>query len=98
MSRIVLWAALAGGVSYVAGWFLDWYDITGVKNSEGKTSIQFDINRGKIREDLKKGTQKFNETVENLHDDKSNTPQGPQPPQPPTEISARRSGCFCLSS
>ena len=57
-------------VFFVAGWFLDWYDITGVKNSEGKTSIQFDINRGKIKDDFHKGTQKLNETVEQIKDDK----------------------------
>ncbi|MFT3878123.1 MAG: hypothetical protein QM703_00505 [Gemmatales bacterium] len=61
-------------VFLIAGWFLDWYDINSVKNGNGKTSITVDFNRDKIKEDIGKGTQKFNETLHNLQDDKSNQP------------------------
>jgi hypothetical protein len=80
MRNLVFLLFMGVVVFLVAGWFLDWYDLTGVKNSDGKTSIQFDINRGKIKEDLKKGTQKFNETVEDLRDEKKPTTPATTPP------------------
>lgn len=70
--RSLLFLLFMGVVVFlVAGWFLDWYDINSVKNSNGKTSIQFDINNNKIKEDIGKGTQKFNDTLNNLQDDKN---------------------------
>ncbi len=61
-------------VFLVAGWFLDWYDINSVKNTNGKTSITVDFNRDKIKEDIGKGTQKFNDTLHNLQDEKQSQP------------------------
>lgn len=72
LMRSLLFLLFMGVVVFlVAGWFLDWYDINSVKNSNGKTSIQFDINNNKIKEDIGKGTQKFNDTLNNLQDDKN---------------------------
>ena len=62
-------------VFLVAGWFLDWYDINSIKNGNGKTSITVDFNGTKIKEDINKGSQKFNDTMHNLQDDKSKTNQ-----------------------
>jgi hypothetical protein len=62
-------------VFLVAGWFLDWYDINSIKNGNGKTSITVDFNGTKIKEDINKGTQKFNDTMHNLQDDKNKTSQ-----------------------
>ncbi len=58
-------------VFLVAGWFLDWYDVSKVKSDNGKSSYQVDFNRDKIKGDLKKGTQKFNETIEKIGEDQS---------------------------
>lgn len=74
--RNLLFLLFLGVVIFlVAGWFLDWYDINSVKNSNGKTSIQFDINNDKIKEDINKGTQKFNDTIHQLQDDKNKPSQ-----------------------
>lgn len=74
--RNLLFLLFLGVVVFlVAGWFLDWYDINSVKNDNGKTSIQFDINGNKIKEDINKGTQKFNDTWHNLQDEKSKAGQ-----------------------
>jgi hypothetical protein len=73
MRNLLSLLILGAFIFLVAGWFLDWYDINSVKNSNGKTSIQFDINGNKIKEDINKGTQKFNDTWHNLQDDKSKT-------------------------
>jgi hypothetical protein len=70
MRNLIFLLFLGAVIFLVAGWFLDWYDITGVKNANGKTSIQFDINRDKIKNDINKGTDKFKDTWNNLSDEK----------------------------
>jgi hypothetical protein len=58
-------------VFIVAGWFLDWYDVSKVKSENGKSSFQIDLNNNKIKGDIHKGGEKLNETIENFRDDKS---------------------------
>jgi hypothetical protein len=70
MRNLIFLLFLGAVVFLVTGWFLDWYDITGVKNANGKTSIQFDINRDKIKGDIGKGTDKFKDTWNNISEDK----------------------------
>lgn len=70
MRNLIFLLFLGAVIFLVAGWFLDWYDITGVKNANGKTSIQFDINGNKIKDDINKGTDKFRDTWNNVTDDK----------------------------
>lgn len=41
------------------GWFLDWYSFTNVKTQDGKTSVQFNLEGAKIKQDLEKGAEKF---------------------------------------
>lgn len=81
MRNLIFLLFLGGVIFLVAGWFLDWYDITGVKNGNGKTSIQFDINGNKIKEDINKGTQKFNDTWNNINNDKGQPTTASKPPQ-----------------
>ena len=75
MRNLVFLLFLGAVVFLFAGWILDWYNFTSVKTNDGKTSIQFDINGNKIKDDLNKGTQKFNDTMHNLQDDKNKTSQ-----------------------
>lgn len=70
MRNLVFLLFLGVVVFAVVGWFLDWYDVTGVRNSNGKTSIQLEYNGSKVKEDLGKGVKKFNETVEQIRDEK----------------------------
>ncbi len=71
MRNLIFLLFLGAVVFLVTGWFLDWYDITGVKNANGKTSIQFDINRDKIKGDIDKGTDKFKDTWNNINEEKN---------------------------
>jgi hypothetical protein len=73
MRNLIFLLFLGAVVFLVTGWFLDWYDITGVKNGNGKTSIQFDINRDKIKDDIGKGTDKFKDTWKNVTEEKKGT-------------------------
>ncbi|HQR41042.1 MAG TPA: hypothetical protein PLX97_00130 [Gemmatales bacterium] len=83
MRNLIFLLFLGAVIFLVAGWFLDWYDITGVKNSSGKTSIQFDINRDKIKDDIGKGTDKFKDTWNNIADDKDKTVPATAPSRKP---------------
>lgn len=76
MRNLIFLLFLGAVVFLVTGWFLDWYDINGVKNANGKTSIQFDINRDKIKDDIGRGTDKFKDTWNNISEEKnkSSTP------------------------
>jgi hypothetical protein len=46
-------------IFFTVGWFLDWYSFTNVKNEQGKTSVQFNLDGAKIKQDVEKGADKF---------------------------------------
>lgn len=71
MRNLIFLLFLGGVIFLVAGWILDWYDVTGVKNTNGKTSIQVDFNGNKIKEDINKGTDKFKDTWNHIAEDKN---------------------------
>ncbi|MBL8824919.1 MAG: hypothetical protein JNJ77_20195 [Planctomycetia bacterium] len=75
MRNLIFLLFLGTVIFLVAGWILDWYDINSVKNSNGKTSIQFDIDRDKIKEDWNKGSKKLNDTWQQIQDEKPKTNQ-----------------------
>ena len=66
MRSLISLLCLGVFVFLVAGWFLDWYDVSKVKSDNGKSSYQVDINGNKIKEDLNKGKQKLGDTIENF--------------------------------
>ena len=65
----------------VVGWLQDWYSFGGVKNADGKTSVQFEIDRTKIGADLSKGKEKLDKTLDQLKQPKSQA-VSPQPSDP----------------
>jgi hypothetical protein len=66
MRNLVFLVFLALVVFLVTGWFMDWYSLTGVGSANGKTQFQFELDTAKIKQDLSKGKDKFNQTVENV--------------------------------
>lgn len=76
MRNLVFLAFLALVVFLVTGWFMDWYSLTGVGGANGKTQFQFELDTSKIKQDLSKGKDKFNQTVENV---KKDIPSKPSP-------------------
>jgi hypothetical protein len=78
MRNLVFLAFLAALIFAVAGWLLDWYSVSRTPSKGGKTSIQLDFDTNKIKEDLRKGKDKFDDTVENVRSNDS-TAHAPQP-------------------
>jgi hypothetical protein len=67
----------------VVGWFQDWYSFGNVKNADGKTSVQFELDRSKIGADLSKGEDKLKKTIDGLKaDDAKGASAAPKPSDP----------------
>lgn len=66
MRNLVFLVFLALVVFLITGWFMDWYSLTSVGSAGGKQQFQFELDTAKIKQDLSKGRDKFNQTVENV--------------------------------
>ncbi len=54
----------------VVGWFMDWYSLTSINNSNGKTRLQFEVDTQKVSADLNKGKEKLTKTIDALRKEK----------------------------
>ncbi|HMP02296.1 MAG TPA: hypothetical protein PKD86_10155 [Gemmatales bacterium] len=79
MRNLVFLAFLALVVFLITGWFMDWYSITGVGAADGKRQYQFEIDTSKIKQDLTKGRDKLNNTMDAV---KQDAPTSPRPTAP----------------
>ena len=46
------------------GWYLGWYRVTPKQSAPGQSSLQVDINRDKISQDVQKGTDNVSDLIE----------------------------------
>ena len=65
-----------------AGYFLGWYEITGVPSSGGHHRLQIDINTTKIKDDFDRGTEKVQEGINHAKDAASKVEVPSTPPKP----------------
>ncbi len=68
--RNMLYLAFLGAVFFVVvGWFMDWYSISSVRNSNGKSQWQFEVDTNKVSADLTRSKEKLTKTIEQLKND-----------------------------
>jgi len=48
----------------VAGWYLDWYKLRNNPADEGHHSVNIDINKAKIGQDLQRGGERLHDAIE----------------------------------
>jgi hypothetical protein len=85
MKNLVFLAFLALVGFAVAGYFLDWYNISGSPTSGGQTRLQIDVDTHKIKEDLSKGQAKIKETIEKARQGADDDPSPEPVSKPPRE-------------
>jgi hypothetical protein len=71
----------------VAGYFLGWYEITGVPSSSGHHRLQIDINTTKIKDDFDRGTDKLQDGI-NQAKDAAGKVEVPKTPAKPTKTTS----------
>ncbi len=61
-----LLALLAAGLIFfvIVGWYQGWYRVQSAPSTQGNPSYNVEINKDKITNDLHKGTEKLQETLE----------------------------------
>ena len=76
--RNILAIVGAATIAFLAvGWYLGWYQVSSPTSSQGKQSVQVEINPTKITEDVKKGVEQGGEIVNNLREKPKAEPAGP---------------------
>ncbi len=68
----------------IVGWYLGWYEISGVPGPGGKQSVSVELHPGKVTKDVGTGWDRVNEAVDSFRDKSKSdkpaplaTPQGP---------------------
>ncbi len=82
LKNLVFLGFLALVLFLVVGWFQDWYSFSNGKNSSGKTSIEFDLDKEKIGQDLSKGKDKLDKTIDGLKEKNTQAPSASKPGDP----------------
>jgi hypothetical protein len=77
MRNLLALLAAALLTALVVGWYLDWYTVSSTPSSPGHHSVQIDIDEGKIREDLQKGSERVKDALDKKKPDGKQTPTAP---------------------
>jgi hypothetical protein len=64
MRNLLALFAAALLVFVVTGWYLGWYSVQSTPAEEGHNAVHIDIDRHKIGDDLHKGSEKLQETID----------------------------------
>jgi hypothetical protein len=93
MKNFLAFVAALALVVVFAGWYLGWYEVSHKPMPDGRHSVEIEIDRDKVVDDVKKGSETVlkegREQLEKLLDKKDGKAQGteepaelPPPPRP----------------
>ncbi len=68
MRNLLAFVAAAALTVAIAGWYLNWYSVKSEPGTAGHQTLNIDINKGKIADDVHRGVQKGEERLQDVLD------------------------------